>query len=399
MFNSENKINSVNVTDFIFYNQPKHYHREEYEKVTQEIIGLMSKCEEIISIYQMGEISAPGISDIDFIFVLKNNPKNLAQFKKIFSECYKKYGYFLDPFIIDESIFPDIHLIFPIFDLKHIYGKKLEIYDHKNKKLINQIMLIDFITFYWPREFLKILFEKRDLFKNKTISLVINDLYRILNIKSKYRLIDVRNLLCRLNSMKYPLRILGVLTNKKYSFLENTNKKISSLRKDWFIMNKEKRIKKLINLLVLINYCCLDLINHFKEYLESRNDFYIDQLKEFNIENTYGIISYKKQWNKKYYFADTWKYFNKNKKITSILPIIFAPNLIYFLKNDKRFIRNKKYLDLLSQRYSLIKKQIQYLNKYKIYTGCFFRFDYPFEGPKSYKFYISLMNCLKKIIQ
>ena len=64
--------------NYYFYNFPKFYSLKDYNEVTNYIVGKYSVIKNLISIYNWGDPSTPGISDIDIVLVLKENASALA---------------------------------------------------------------------------------------------------------------------------------------------------------------------------------------------------------------------------------------------------------------------------------------------------------------------------------
>ena len=55
-----------------FFNYPKQALISNYDDVRKAIIKFYMGNSDIISIYEYGSVSAPGVSDLDLIFVLKD---------------------------------------------------------------------------------------------------------------------------------------------------------------------------------------------------------------------------------------------------------------------------------------------------------------------------------------
>ena len=61
-----------------YYNYPTKLDESHYEEIRKDIIKYFSDNKDIMSIYEYGSVSAPGVSDLDLIFVLNDllSPKN-----------------------------------------------------------------------------------------------------------------------------------------------------------------------------------------------------------------------------------------------------------------------------------------------------------------------------------
>ena len=66
-----------------FIDYPKEISISDYETLTEKIVEKMLANDSVLSLYQMGSIKHPGISDLDIICVFKNNSKCLDNFRVI----------------------------------------------------------------------------------------------------------------------------------------------------------------------------------------------------------------------------------------------------------------------------------------------------------------------------
>ena len=57
-----------------FTNHPKKISLKVYERARREMVSDLSKNPDVLGVYEYGSVSAPGVSDIDSIVVLKSNP-------------------------------------------------------------------------------------------------------------------------------------------------------------------------------------------------------------------------------------------------------------------------------------------------------------------------------------
>ena len=109
--------------DFVLRDIPKQLSRESYEDAINYTVSMLSKLEDVMAIYQIGSIYVPGISDIDLIIALKENPKNPTEVRKKISHCFGRYRYiFLHNFhVIPEGLMEDVFFLFPIYSMKWLY--------------------------------------------------------------------------------------------------------------------------------------------------------------------------------------------------------------------------------------------------------------------------------------
>ena len=112
----------------------------DYNKARFEIIEKYKNINGLISIYEYGSVSAPGISDLDIILVFSKKFKG----KKI---KLRNNSNFLNFFLKNGTIIKTTADIFKKFNfidqfnLKKIYGKKIKLIkiSNKRKKFLNLI--------------------------------------------------------------------------------------------------------------------------------------------------------------------------------------------------------------------------------------------------------------------
>lgn len=122
-------------------NKPKQISLETYSVEIAKYIQQLSHCENVVSIYTMGSIKSPGLSDIDIIvvvsddFVIKDN---------IFLSLdgFDKELFIHGPFVVDRYFWEKLfYLIYPT-NLKLIWGKNLTIPNLSSLKINNKKELL-----------------------------------------------------------------------------------------------------------------------------------------------------------------------------------------------------------------------------------------------------------------
>ncbi len=384
------EINNIRFTDI-----PKEQTLEDYARAKELFINEVSSCEDVVAIYQVGEISHIGMSDLDFFVVLKDYPKNSPEVITKIEECMKKESYIIahHPIIIQNEIFSKINHLFPAFSLKKSYGRDY-FFEEVDQK-INQIILNDYIIALWPHEFTKLYLTKK---KFKKHNLAINDLLHTLNIKTKgKREIPVRNILARLNSMKYPPRLL----DKKYvtEDMENFVEEVINLRKNWFNDNSEEKYNKLVTLLDKCIDFCYDLIFTSKEMMQNISKTPKTPRK---ILLRHHSLIFKKDISKEEANKEAREILTNKSEPASILPFELQPqrDLLDAIMNNQQtedIEINEEYKKLLIERYSLFKKQVDFLNRNKIPFKACLKYDYLTTKPLKSKIYFKFKEGVRKI--
>ena len=215
-----------------FVNAPKPVDLNLYSRAVSKYLKGISEFDEVLAVYQIGQVKIAGISDIDLIVVLDENQICTNNYS-IYSYVNKEEANLLlhDVFIMTKATFRYAHLVTNIFDIIKVYGKELGIEDYEGESRLDSLLI--------------------------TINDQITEsLYSGFEEISKRYAIDIRFAIARLNSLKYPYYILKEiyeLTGNKLTYenkyLEFVNT-FSSYREQYFNMNKVESNRKLITFLI-----------------------------------------------------------------------------------------------------------------------------------------------------
>lgn len=118
-----------NSSNFRFTDIPKKLTIKDYMEVRDRYVDAISKDSNVVSIFEFGNISLPGVSDLDLIVVLESKPsretvKLLQTWKTITPKA--RYVFVHTPMICSIENFKDVPLVFPLQKLKKLYGRDLE---------------------------------------------------------------------------------------------------------------------------------------------------------------------------------------------------------------------------------------------------------------------------------
>ena len=361
--------------DVIFYNEPRKLTLKDYEHEIDRVVDVLSTCDDVISIYQIGEVSCPGISDLDFIVVVRDKMKNSSDYKKRISSL-KKNSFMLmhPPYTVTMSQAQKIIYAIPIFNLMKLYGEDIQFQKPADGRLLDLAILVDLISFYWPREFLDLLTKKKHYSKNLYFRVLMTDL---LPCKSKY-VIDARNVLVRLNGIKYTLTLYCRLTRKNIPRLEDPVKKAISLRNNWFTLDDDRYDQLLLIIHEMINGIA-DLISAVSALI-STEKIVKQNLGPFCFKNFQGEIRFGAGGEDGELIAK------------GIIPNNLSLNLRRFL--GETIDLEEGYSSLLAERYTVLKNHIKFLNDNRMYYGEIFYYTYPFKGPLLYRIYFKLLRHL-----
>jgi len=250
---------------FLFDNYPKKVSQQYYSDARSKIIEFYAKNKDIISIYEYGSVSSPGVSDLDIILVLRDkieSKEDDLNFSNIDSEVHSLV---VDGTVIkmSEKIFNKI-CHFDKLNLKKLYGKDLsiDILSEEDQSILELISVVDWL----PERILR--------------------LTKILNNE----VINIANVLCILHSFSYSIIKINNITDYP-SKSDGTLSVIKSLRNDWHnLANPEKILVTCIKNSITLGYTYLLM---FMKFLESQdiyqniNTTYPDDLTLELFENHY----------------------------------------------------------------------------------------------------------------
>ena len=244
---------------YTFDNYPSKVTEEFYAIARNHIISYYSNTRDVISIYEYGSVSSPGVSDLDIILVLKDkvhSRESDIEFSNISSD--------VNSLVVDgtvmkmpERVFSKINY-FDQFNLAKLSGKEiaLEGITESDKFSLEVISVIDWL----PERILR--------------------LTRMLNNE----VINISNILCILHSFSYSIEKINKLTNDNHNS-DNVLSLIQSLRNEWYsIEDPEESLIECIRDSITLGYRYLCI---FKEYLDAKDIFrnsIIDQVDDIKLE-------------------------------------------------------------------------------------------------------------------
>ena len=240
------------ISDFKFHNLPRILDISVYQDSKQKIVEYFKNNEDVISIYEYGTISSPGISDLDIILVLKDKirtEEHYFDFKNI-SQHAKEFVSNGNVLKMPENIFKNI-LHFDDLNTNLLSGLDI-IKNLPNQSSYDAIKLISVVD-WLPERILR--------------------LKKILDTK----VIDVTTTLCVLHSFKYSIiKVNKIIGLDNYSEVLD---KISKLRQEWF------KIKNPYEILIQTIHDALILGQNYLKKFEN----YLINVRGFNKYKTeYG---------------------------------------------------------------------------------------------------------------
>ena len=126
-----------------FVDYPVYYSMEDYNLTISALIDKLKNLNDVISIYQIGNISELGISDIDILVIFKDNYKNDINPLR---SCNKRERYLLchNIFGISQSNFNQSQRFSFFHNYNHLHGLKMNIgnsFDSATNHLIKHLLI------------------------------------------------------------------------------------------------------------------------------------------------------------------------------------------------------------------------------------------------------------------
>ena len=218
------------INDSSFIDVPDICGRTDYDEAGREFLHhIVSSSGRIKSIYSVGQIGVPGISDMDWFIVFRDDtPDRLTQYDIHLLSPKTRYIFLHDPWYVNEEIFQDLSFWFPFFDLQHVYGDILKT-PQAVKPDTALLLAVQYLITKLPA----------DLF-----------LYSI-----SRRKLHVRTMLTIIHSLRYTLDLLQRAGFSSKPAWVDYMKRYEIFRRDWFKDNSsnQEELKQYIVEAILIS--------------------------------------------------------------------------------------------------------------------------------------------------
>ena len=200
-----------------FCDIPRRISISQYERVTQYLLERWIVLNpQPVSIYKIGSVGVPSISDLDFLLVYEEGAVNAwTSVNKFDLPSWVRELYMHEPIICNRNSWKVLPAWFPVFNFQLLDGEELEI-PRIHESLLEGCSLgqaINFLMLKIPLDFIT---------------------------KASQKPIRLRSLLCTLNSMKHTFRLLEMAGIGLKEETLNVTKAIDKLRKCWFNLGMER---------------------------------------------------------------------------------------------------------------------------------------------------------------
>ena len=199
-----------------FTNFPSVIGLNEYEELKQKLVKQLLSYDCVLSVYQMGSVKDPGISDLDLICVFKNDSQNKDNLRNPLSNDEKR--------ILTHGIFgveeKDLSSA-----IEYNYLSNLQLLGGKN-------FGID-----------KLSFDKPQILSAQIALEYLLKMYITLNVQKTFGIVNMRSFLLLGKAISFDLDLLGMKDGRLYELVE----KILDYRSDWYDNTpNEKDLKHLV---------------------------------------------------------------------------------------------------------------------------------------------------------
>lgn len=184
--------------------KPQFVSREIYNEVTDKLISKLISNTNVISIYTIGHVGNPGISDIDMLIIVKDNCM-LADNFRVNMSGQEKYLFLHQPYACSKSGFIKAETFSFFHNYNLVHGKDIRTAANLNTTEI-------------------------DILKKQTALEFLLKMYMQLFIQKKYKILRVRDLLLHGKALIYDLEFLNISSGKLFLLVQ----KVIEWRKDWF---------------------------------------------------------------------------------------------------------------------------------------------------------------------
>jgi len=259
------------LSDVRFVDRVKYYPYENYERTVEKYLNNISS-DKIKSVFQVGSVKVPGISDIDLLLVFKNSQRDfLVNYGINHFNQMEQYLLSHRPLLMNTATFEKLNLWFPFFSLKKLCGENIALKHKGRSQQISTILLNSFLITKLPLDFFKCGFANNQFHE--------------------------RTMLCQINSLRHTITLAKEAFGAIPEEWQNFSDEYHNFRNS-YLSSKDSENLKSMNLFVPRAFkICLELIKTLSDYLEDSV-----LLQPVNIDLTFQpvktvTIYFRKDWS------------------------------------------------------------------------------------------------------
>ncbi|AWB26410.1 hypothetical protein [Halococcoides cellulosivorans] len=329
---TEDRIASAAVQDassdlnYAFYDHPRYEPPEAYADARDTFLDRIASVSGVVSVYESGtgEVSRPGISDVDLIVVVEDEIDDPTAVREGISAAKTdEYYFFHGPEVITRSAFPEYYNVLPMpKDLVLHYGESLEY--EKNRDRFNYLAyLVDSVTTTYPMEFLELLFFPGPSIDHHRLDIVFGDAFDLAVpgvVAERFPVdLDTRFAVHRLNSLRNDMMLFADSTGRDTPVMDAFDASITDLRERWFDLDRAERETLLIERLQDAITACFAFVDHLDAYLDEIGvEVPETELTVHSHETTHN--EFRPDWSVETAERDTCEYYRDGRVRTAVLP-------------------------------------------------------------------------------
>lgn len=354
------KTLTIEPKDCEFHNFHQKKTPADYKEAESEFVGYYKRLKGVAAIYRYGNISIPGISDLDFVVVLRDSYKHRFGARYDIEYFSKETQYLLNHAqnFLSRSLMKEVHLYHGLSNLKKLWGEDISLthYDKTHVQGVGLLDYTDFLVFVIPKVLLKFLLEKR---------------------------INVRMSISKLKAIKFYTAALHDLTGSENEKFNHFNAEVEDLRRSWLDNVQSDNLHRLLFLMKKGIAVAYHLIEKYHAYLKSHPEIWHTPEKlvdeRVGLKTWQDITYFENSWEAAKSFQETVEHYLKEKKYLQTLPLNFSYHLLYYSTCDGRFgslVRKNLFLmphinfkisnTVGSQKAEFINRQIDFIERSKI---------------------------------
>ncbi len=222
---------------------PKQININKYSNCINKIVEKFSREPHVVSIYQIGSVTTPGISDIDLLIVFKDNssnkedPRSDLNYDEKYLVVHRLFGTTVSDFLMTP-------LYSTIKTTKILYGDLLTPINKVNKNKVKELEIQSGFEY-------------------------LIQFYISLSVQIRYKVLKVRPLLLHVKGLLIDLEYLGIENEKVNQKIDE----ILTIRENWFSGNYSSKLEKLVlELFLLLQKIFDDIFSLFKFYIPLRKN-------------------------------------------------------------------------------------------------------------------------------
>jgi hypothetical protein len=268
-----------------------------------------------IAIYQIGQVSAPGISDLDLVVVFEGEqPIDWSQYQPQRFPSWVQELLTHPPYCCSERVWPDLLAWFPTFNLDHVWGERLPAPKLPEGYVsgCSLGMLVDYLITKVPRDFLWIAWE---------------------------RPLRLRILLAMLHSLKHTVKLAVQAGFPVSERAQQSIAEVDSLRRSWFDSPSGQRLQALSHLCREICDIAGELLSQVDQVitdLVGRNDV---SPPGSGLDNSSDLFRFAAPWSYGESLRTAYEHYSRSGRITWTSPLSFLQVLAIYADHCPEFRR------------------------------------------------------------